>query len=386
MSRHGLTSLLILQPTPFCNIDCSYCYLPHRSDRTVLAIDDLRRIFTAVFKFPTITGHVTILWHAGEPLVPGTAYYRAAFSCIRKLCPADLQISHCIQTNGMLIDDDWCDLFREWDVSVGVSIDGPERIHDQARKTRSGHGTYAKTIAGIECLQRKGVPFYIISVLTKMALLDPDALFMFYREYDIRDVGFNIDEQEGDYKASSLSDGVDDHAVIDFFARFSALMTEHRFPIAVRELDESFMSIRFLQKQGPMNNLVVPFGIVTIDVHGGVYTFSPELAGYSAKNFPTFSIGNIFTDTFDQLANSAVMHRMTAEINEGVEKCRSECKYFPVCGGGAPSNKIFENESFASTETLHCRFTKKRVTDFVLSAIEEAGRSALVWQRETPRA
>ena len=53
------------------------------------------------------------------------------------------------------------------------------------------------------------------------------------------------------------------------------------------------------------------------------------------------------------------------EIGEGIEMCRAECKYFPVCGGGVPSNKVFENGTFASTETMYCRLTKKRVTDFL---------------------
>jgi uncharacterized protein len=61
---------------------------------------------------------------------------------------------------------------------------------------------------------------------------------------------------------------------------------------------------------------------------------------------------------------------MTDEINRGIEMCRAECKYFPVCGGGDPSNKMFENGTFASTTTLYCRLTKKRVADFVMDAIE----------------
>lgn len=365
------TTLIVIQPTPFCNVDCSYCYLPNRNDRTTLSIDDLRRIFVKLLAFPTISGQVTVVWHAGEPLVLPVDYYQAAFSAIREVSPPDLRILQSFQTNGMLINDKWCDLFERWNVGVGVSIDGPKHIHDAARKTRSGRGTYDKAVAGIEVLRRRNLPFYVISVLTRAAFLDPDAMFAFYEKLDIHDVGFNFEEQEGVNKTSSLGDGFDEQAVVRFFARFSELMAQRQFPIAVRELEEVATSIRFLEKQGPTNSLTVPFGIITIAVNGDVFTFSPELAGYSSSDFATFAIGNIFRDDFADLQNSSNLARMSAQVREGTEMCRKQCQYFPVCGGGAPSNKVFENGSFASTETVYCRLTKKRVTDFVLSTIEQ---------------
>jgi uncharacterized protein len=368
----SITTLIVIQPTPFCNVDCSYCYLPNRSDRTTLAIDDLRRMFERLFAFPTISGHVTVVWHAGEPLVLPVDYYEAAFSAIRDVCPANLKIDQSFQTNGMLINDRWCDLFKKWNVGVGVSIDGPKHIHDAARKTRSGQGTYDKAVAGIRYMKKRDIPFYVISVLTKAAFLDPDAMFAFYEEFGIQDVGFNFEEQEGIHKNSSLGAGFDEQAVVRFFARFGELMRERKFPIAVRELEEVLTSIRYLQREGPTNNLVIPFGIITIDVHGEVFTFSPELAGYSSNDFATFSIGNIFRDSFAEMESSAILTQMKAQIGRGIEMCRAECKYFAVCGGGVPSNKVFENGTFASTETMYCRLTKKRVTDFVLSTIEDS--------------
>lgn len=69
------TSLVIIQPTPFCNIDCSYCYLPSRADRTRLDIGQITSIFNKLLTFPTIHDRIAIVWHAGEPLVLGVPYY-----------------------------------------------------------------------------------------------------------------------------------------------------------------------------------------------------------------------------------------------------------------------------------------------------------------------
>jgi uncharacterized protein len=371
----GITSLIVIQPTPFCNIDCSYCYLPNRNDRTTLQIGDLQRMFEKLLAFPTISQEVTVVWHAGEPLVLGIDYYEAAFSAISKVCPPGLKINHAFQTNGILINDRWCDFFVKWNVGVGVSIDGPKSIHDAARKTRSGRGTYDKAVAAIGRLKKKDISFYVISVLTRAALLDPDGMFAFFEEYGIQDVGFNIEEEEGIHRSSSLSGDFNDDLVIRFFVRFTELMTDRQFAITVRELEETLNSILYLQQEGPINNLAIPFGILTIDVRGDVSTFSPELAGYSSEEFTTFSIGNIYEHSFAELENSPTLQRMSAQIKNGIELCRVSCKYFPVCGGGTPSNKIFENGTFASTETMHCRLTKKRVTDFMLAKIESVGAS-----------
>ncbi|MEN3385177.1 MAG: uncharacterized protein V7608_5221 [Hyphomicrobiales bacterium] len=369
-----VTSLIVIQPTPFCNIDCTYCYLPRRDDRAKLGLEDIRRIFERLTTFPTLPDRVTVVWHAGEPLVLGPAYYDAAFACIRAVSKS-ITFEHAFQTNAMLIDDRWCDLFQRWNVGLGVSIDGPRHIHDAARKTRDGRGTFDQAIAGVKCLQRRNIPFTIISVLTKAAVLDPDGMFEFYRSLDIRDVGFNIDEQEGIHKASSLGDAASETALTRFFARFGELMTLHQFPIAVRELEETLAAIRVLDPHGPMNSQVTPFGIITIGVDGDVFTFSPELVGYSATEFPTFAIGNVLRQSFEELSASPVLARLTEHVREGVDLCRSQCAYFRLCGGGAPSNKLFENGTFASTETLYCRLTKKRVADFALATIEaNAGR------------
>lgn len=363
------TSLIVIQPTPFCNINCSYCYLPRRDDRSKLGVEDIRRIFQSLLTFPTISDQVTVVWHAGEPLVLGSKYYDAAFSVVRELCPQNLAIEHSFQTNGMLINDEWCDLFKKWDVGVGVSVDGPKEIHDATRKTRAGKGTHDKVLAGIGCLQRRNIPFYVISVLTKSAMLQPDSMFAFYQRLGIQDVGFNIDEKEGINKASSFEHDFDEQLVASFFERLTELMEAQRFPIAIRELETILFSIRFMETSRPSNEQI-PFGIITIDVSGNVYTFSPELAGYSSKEFSTFAIGNIFEHDFEQLKRSAVLAKMADQIREGISACKAECQYFPVCHGGAPSNKLFENGTFASTETLYCRLTKKQTTDFVLSTIE----------------
>ena len=165
--------LLVVQPTPFCNIDCRYCYLPDRTNKAVVAEATLANLFSQVFASGWVEEGVRVVWHAGEPMVLPIDFYRRAFRLIDGLKPPGLSVTHSFQTNGTLIDDAWCEFFAAEQISVGVSIDGPQLLHDINRVTRSGRGTFDRTIAGIRRLRRHGVPFHVISVLSAESLAAP---------------------------------------------------------------------------------------------------------------------------------------------------------------------------------------------------------------------
>src|ERR1700728_3356639 len=95
--------VVVVQPTPFCNINCSYCYLPQRNDRTVIEQQTVYNLFSKLFESGWANQTVNVIWHAGEPLVVPIKVYRQAFETIERLRPNDVCIVHSFQTNGMLI-------------------------------------------------------------------------------------------------------------------------------------------------------------------------------------------------------------------------------------------------------------------------------------------
>jgi uncharacterized protein len=112
--------MVVIQPTPFCNIACTYCYLPHRNARGVIAQETVRRAFAEIFASGFANPELTVVWHAGEPLVVPVNFYHMAFAAIEALRPPHIKVMHSFQTNGMLISEAWCDLIREWRVSALV--------------------------------------------------------------------------------------------------------------------------------------------------------------------------------------------------------------------------------------------------------------------------
>ena len=121
MAGQPEVATVVIQPTAFCTIDCSYCYLPDRNNKHVLAQSTVTRLFTELFASGWASSEVTVIWHAGEPLIVPATFYREAFETIERLRPSSVAVRHAFQTNGMLIDREWCALFRDWDVGVGVS-------------------------------------------------------------------------------------------------------------------------------------------------------------------------------------------------------------------------------------------------------------------------
>jgi len=366
--RFGPLDLLVVQATPFCNIDCSYCYLPDRSNRKRIRSDLLERIFAWVAESGLVQRPYTVVWHAGEPLVLPTTFYEAALQTAARFASADGPASHAFQTNATLISDRWCTFLQRPDVHLGVSVDGPSFLHDRRRRTRSGTGTHERVMAGIRRLQQRGVSFHVITVLTRESLDYPDELHAFYVENGIEHVGFNVEEIEGPNLESSLS--VVDAATRyrEFMSRFFDLAMASDPPLRIREFDNMISAIlytgeeRFLSAQE-----TTPFAIVSVDCEGNLSTFSPELLGLPSDLYGGFALGNVARDSFREVVASHRFQALAQDIGGGIAKCRESCGYFRLCGGGAPANKYFENGSFDSSETLFCRLQRKALAEVVLA-------------------
>jgi uncharacterized protein len=365
--------LLVIQPTPFCNIDCSYCYLPDRRSKAMVTTETLFNLFSQVFASGWVGDHLSVVWHAGEPMVAPVRFYRDAFRMIERIRPAGVAVEHAFQTNGTLIDDAWCSFFLEQRVNVGVSIDGPRHLHDRNRRTRSGRGTFERTIAGVRLLRLRRVPFHVISVLTTESLAAPQEMFDFYVAEGIDSVCFNVEETEGSHVSGCFADASAEAAYARFLGEFWRLSAASPGKLAfIREIEQTIQQVVRPKDASFANQLVEPFAITSMDWQGNIATFSPELLGLKNAEYDDFLLGNINHDALVELPQRANLARMIRDIGAGVEMCRRSCEYFSVCGGGEPVNKLAENGTFASTETKYCRLTKMRTTDLVLEAIERA--------------
>ena len=365
----GPLDLLVIQPTPFCNLDCRYCYLPDRQNRRRISAATLDRLFARVFESELVREGFTVVWHAGEPLVLRPAFYRDAFAIAARHNRTGAAVAHAVQTNATTIDQEWCDFISRHGLRVGVSVDGPDFLNDRYRTTRRGAGTHQRVMRGIAQLRHNCIPFHVITVLTRGSLDYPDELYAFYLEHGIDQVGFNVEEIEGPNQSSSLAAPDAEARYREFLSRFYDLVARGGVPLHVREFDSAVAAIVAEEREPARLQETTPFAIVSVDCDGNFSSFSPELLGLHSAEYGDFVLGNVHTDSFAAAAQSPRFAAMETAIGAGITRCRATCAYFRLCGGGAPANKYFENGSFDSTETLFCRFTRQAMLDVLLDKL-----------------
>lgn len=364
----GPVQLLVLQPTPFCNLDCDYCYLPHRDDRSRMSPETLSAIGRALGADIVDHSVLTVVWHGGEPMTLSPDWYAEAFDILQSA--SGHRLRHAFQTNAVGINDAWLRLWRDWEVSVGVSLDGPADFHDQHRRTRNGRGSHGLTMKGVAALQAADHRFHVISVLTEASLAAPDRLFEFYADHGINDIAFNIEEKEGAHSETSLDTPDIAQAYHRFMTRFQDRMAAHPSTIRCREVEAVRGLIRMPAKARAANAQCTPLNIVSVAADGGLSTFSPEFIGVPAPAFDNFLFGNIRDGGFDTILNHPAFQKLYSDILIGQRACAAQCAYFDVCGGGAPANKYFELGSCKGTETLYCRLTCMTTLEAVLAHME----------------
>ena len=155
----GPLELLVIQPTPFCNLDCSYCYLPDRANKRKMTLETLEKALNWAFSSGLVRQPFTLLWHAGEPMVLPATFYEQA-TIVLERCNVDrFEVTQSLQTNATLVNEAWCEFIRRRGVQIGVSVDGPHFLNDRHRVTRQGRGTLENVLRGMKMLRDHQIPF-----------------------------------------------------------------------------------------------------------------------------------------------------------------------------------------------------------------------------------
>lgn len=169
---------VLAKPTgPKCNLQCEYCFYKEKEDSVYLQerkanslnMDErlLRKYIEQYIASQSSLqqSEINFLWQGGEPTMRGISFYRLAVKLQGELCPAGKTIHNHFQTNGILINENWAKFFSENDFLIGISIDGPQFIHDMYRKTLSGGGSFNKVIEGLNWLKKYNVAFNTMTVV-----------------------------------------------------------------------------------------------------------------------------------------------------------------------------------------------------------------------------
>ncbi len=163
-------SLLLKPASSACNLRCAYCFYADEAQKRRVA--DRGRMPEAVARavveksLAAAEGSVSFLFQGGEPTLAGLDFYRRFVSLVEEHAPKGLDVRYAIQTNGTLLDEEWCRFFAEKRFLVGLSLDGDRACHDRFRRDAQGRGTYGQVMKASGLLDRAGVRYNVLTVVT----------------------------------------------------------------------------------------------------------------------------------------------------------------------------------------------------------------------------
>ena len=179
---------VMLKPTgAACNLGCSYCfYQPKESlyPDGAFRMDEalLENYIQQLLRSQESREVATVAWQGGEPTLMGLDFFRKSIEYVRKHQRPGMKVLHTMQTNGVLLDRDWCEFFREHKFLIGLSVDGPRELHDAYRVDKGGHPTFDKIIRAANLMQRHGVEFNILTAVHAANADHPLQVYRFLRD------------------------------------------------------------------------------------------------------------------------------------------------------------------------------------------------------------
>jgi uncharacterized protein len=171
---------------PMCNLDCSYCFYLHKqklleSSNQWHMSDTVLENFIRQYIQGQNHNEIIFSWQGGEPTLLGLEFFEKVVAFERKYASGKL-IENDLQTNGILLDDKWCEFLRKNNFLVGLSIDGPKELHNKHRVDKAGHPTFDKVCHAAKLLKKHGVPFNSLTTVNYDNAKRPLEVYRFLRD------------------------------------------------------------------------------------------------------------------------------------------------------------------------------------------------------------
>jgi uncharacterized protein len=178
---------VLAKPTgAICNLDCTYCFFLSKEalypGSAFRMADDVLEAYIRQVVESQRGPQITVAWQGGEPTLMGLDFFRRAVELIDRYRGPATTVEHSIQTNGTLLDDEWCAFLRDHEVLVGLSMDGPAEMHDAYRVDKGGKPTHHRVLAAAERLARHGVDFNVLCTVHAGNADHPQTVYRYFRD------------------------------------------------------------------------------------------------------------------------------------------------------------------------------------------------------------
>jgi len=330
---------IVLKLGTDCNLRCEYCYVEHLKDNVELSVKTVEKLFDELME--NNTRMIDCCLHGGEPFL----YFDKMKSIIQMLSskPYAKQIRYSCQSNGTLLTDEMIDFIKQYRISVGISIDGPQKVNDLLRKYPNGKGSFEAIIIGINKLIRNNIGFSVLSVLSNYNIEYVLETLTFLRELGIPCVDlkpcFKTDLNDQELTPKVYADSI--LKVIDWLVENNTLESR----ILVREIEmyttlimhkDNISGYYDCRSMCDILNCGAGRDHITVDTYGNIY-ICDRLYGHEE-----YILGNINDESLEFImSNSLIKTFLGRKISE-IEEC-CNCDVNSICFLGCPATNILQN-------------------------------------------
>lgn len=339
-----------------CNLACDYCYylekskLYQESPKHIMSDELLEKFIKEYIESQTMP-QVLFTWHGGETLMRPLSFYQKAMELQRKYARGRT-IDNCIQTNGTLLNDEWCRFFHDNNWLVGVSIDGPQEFHDEYRKNKQGKPSFMKVMQGINLLNKHRVEWNALAVVNDFNADYPLDFYHFFKEIGCRYIQFTpiverIFRHDDRRHLAAVEEG-DNEKLADFsvtpeqWGNFLCTIFDEWVK---NDVGEYFIQLfdatlaNWVGEQPGVCSLAKTCG------HAGVMEFNGDVYSCDHFVFPQYKLGNIYSKTLVEMMYSDKQQQFGRNKFDSLPSQCKECQYLFACNGECPKNRFCKTAS-----------------------------------------
>ena len=328
-----------------CNLNCDYCFFLKKEKlypgSNFRMSDEVHEAYIKQLFEAHQVPQVTVAWQGGEPTLMGLEFFRRSMELQKKYQKTGTQIENTFQTNGILLNDEWCQFFHENNFLIGLSLDGPRELHDHYRKDKGGRGTFDRVVRAAWLLQKHRVEFNILCTVNRKNADHPLKVYRFFRDelgaHYIQFIPIVERENESGYQEG---DKVTERSVRpDQWGRFLIKIFDEWVR---RDVGHTFV----LNFDGALAGWLGRAGTVCIFGPTCGLGMALEHNGdlYSCDHFvePNYYLGNILNTPMIDLVASEKQRKFGKDKKDLLPRYCRECEVFFVCNGECPKNRFIQ--------------------------------------------
>ena len=329
---------------PLCNLDCEYCFylkkvdlFPESKGRDFRMTDETLEAFTRQYieSQPEGTPELNFAFQGGEPTLMCLKFFQRAVELQKKYARPGLNVTNCLQTNGTLLDDDWGKFLNENNFLVGISIDGPQEMHDKFRFDKKRRPSFQKVMQGLEVLQRNKVEFNTLTVVQSDNGDHPHEIYNFLKASGSQFFQFIpiVEKNESDVSFRSVGAEQFGKFLCGIFDEWTKQNDVGK--IFVRDFD-AVLGALYGGHPGLCVYAETCGDAVAIEHNGNLYSCDHFV---NEKDF----LGNVNSKYIADMLESPQQRKFGCDKRDGLPSYCKRCQYIELCNGACPKDRIIDS-------------------------------------------